>query len=166
MSSSKKSSNLARRARANVALIFTQALEQELLLSSTTRQFYINFPAFHSLHKLFADQYRQLEQWLDQLAQRKWSMSSAGKVSVPTVTNTPAVPRPEPVPEQAMIGELLSRHEELAKKLQEDVRICAGEFGDPGAAEILRRLVEFHETTAWMLRTVLAGSAQTPANGR
>ena len=65
-----------------------------------------------------------------------------------------------------MIGELLTLHEELAKRLQDDVRKCLNELGDAGTAGILRRLVEFHETTAWMLRTVLEGSVSNPAHGR
>jgi starvation-inducible DNA-binding protein len=157
---------LAEKARANIASILTHALAEELLLSSTTREFYVNFPAFHSLHRLFADQYRQLERWLDQLAQRTWSLGSAAHGPMQDLTSARCVTLRDRVPERAMIGELLSLHEELAKRLQDDVRLCTGQLGDPGTADILRRLVEFHETTAWMLRMVLEGSAQTPVQSR
>ncbi len=164
MSTSKPS--LAEKARANVAAILTHALAEELLLSSTTRDFYANFPAFHSLHKLFADQYRQLEGWLDRLARRTWSLGSPAHGHMNELAAARCVTLPERVSERTMVGELLSLHEELAKQLQDDVRKCSHQLGDPGTAEILRDLVEFHETTAWMLRTVLEGSASTPAHSR
>jgi starvation-inducible DNA-binding protein len=157
---------LADKARANVASILTHTLAEELLLSSTTRDFYANFPTFHSLHRLFADQYRELERWLDQLAQRTWAMSSAPAAPMEELASARCVAFRERVGERTMIGELLGLHEELAQRLQADQRKCALQLGDPGTADILRRLVEFHETTAWMLRTVLAGQASTPAHGR
>src|SRR5947199_314319 len=144
-------SGLAEKARANAAAIVTHALAEELLLSSTTRDFYANFPAFHSLHKLFSDQYRQLERWLDQLANRTWSMGSAAHGKMAALMGARCVNLPERVSERTMVGELLSLHEDLAKQLQDDVQKCAQQLGDPGTAAILRELVEFHETTAWML---------------
>lgn len=165
MSSTQKT-RLADKARANIASILTHALAEELLLSSTTREFYANFPTFHSLHRLFADQYRELEHWLDRLAQRTWAMASAAHQPMEELATARCVGAPERVPERTMIGELLGLHEELARRLQDDQRKCVHQLGDPGTAEILRQLVEFHETTAWMLRTVLEGQAPTPANGR
>ena len=163
---SQPKASLADKARANVTSILTHALAEELLLSSTTREFYANFPTFHSLHRLFADQYRELEQWLDRLAQRTWSMSSPASTPMEELASARCVGFRDRVPERTMIGELLGLHEELAKRLQDDERTCVQQFGDAGTAEILRRLVEFHETTAWMLRTVLEGQASTPAHSR
>jgi starvation-inducible DNA-binding protein len=158
--------SLAEKARANVASILTHALAEELLLSSATREFYAKVPAFHSLHKLFADQYGQLREWLDQLAHRVWALGSAPHGKMTELAGARCVALPERVGERTMVGELLALHEELAKRLQDDMQKCARQLGDPGTADVLRRLVEFHETTAWMLRTVLEGSASTPANGR
>jgi starvation-inducible DNA-binding protein len=165
MTSPSKTS-LADKARSNVAAILTHALAEELLLSSTTRDFYANFPTFHSLHKLFAEQYRQLERWLDQLANRTWSMGAAAQGKMAELVGARCVNLSERTSERTMVGELLSLHEELAKRLEDDVQKCTQQLGDPATAAILRQLVEFHETTAWMLRTVLAGSASTPAHTR
>jgi DNA-binding ferritin-like protein len=35
------------------------------------------------------------------------------------------------------------------------VDACGARLGDRSTADLLSRLVEFHETTAWMLRTLL-----------
>ena len=163
MSPSPKTS-LAEKARANVAAILTHALAEELRLSTTTRYCYAKFPAFHSLHRLFADQYRQLERWVSQLASCTGTLGRGPDERMEKMAvAAPGVASPTRRPERAMIAELVSRHEELAKRLQDDMRTCLNELGDAGTAGILRRLVEFHETSAWMLRTVLEGSVSNPA---
>jgi len=48
---------------------------------------------------------------------------------------------------------LLARHEEMAHRLRDDIE----RLPDPGTADLLLRLAEFHETTAWMLRVVSHG---------
>jgi DNA-binding ferritin-like protein len=55
------------------------------------------------------------------------------------------------MPPQQMIDDLLGRHEELSRKLREDV----SSLGDRPTAELLQRLADFHDTTAWMLRMLL-----------
>jgi starvation-inducible DNA-binding protein len=154
--------SLGQKARANVGAILSHALAEELLLSTTTRDFYAKFPAFHSLHKLFADQYRQLEQWLAELGNRTSVFGATPQPNPEELAVARCLALRGKVPERAMVGELLSLHEELAKRLQDDIRTCRHELGDQSTAEVLRHLVEFHETTAWMLRTVLEGSALTP----
>jgi starvation-inducible DNA-binding protein len=148
---------ITEKARAAVSAILTHALAEELLLSSTTRDFSGTVPAFHSLHKLFADQYRQLERWLDQLATRTWALGSTPGAKMGELVAARCVALSGRVPERTMVGELLSLHEELAVRLREDVRKCSQLLGDPGTADVLTRLVEFHETNAWILRMVLEG---------
>ena len=53
-----------------------------------------------------------------------------------------------------MIGELLIRHESMAHQLRGDIE----RLREPALADLLTHLVEFHETTAWMLRVVSRGS--------
>lgn len=139
-----------------MAEILTHALAEELLLSATTREFYGSMPTFQSLHKLFADQYRQLEQWLDQLATRTWNLGSSAQGKMPALAGTRCLELRGQVPPALMVSELLTLHEQLARQLGDDAR-ASRELGDAGSAAILARLVEFHETTAWMLRTVLQG---------
>lgn len=149
------------RARAAVASILNHALAEELLLSSTTRDFSGTVPNFHSLHRLLADQYRQLERWVDQLASRTWALgpSASADNKMDELAAARCVTLRDRMPEDTMVAELLSLHEELADRLREDGRKCSHALGDPTTAGVLERLVEFHETTAWMLRMVLQGAA-------
>jgi starvation-inducible DNA-binding protein len=150
----------AERARAAVASILNHALAEELLLSSTTRDFSGTVPSFHSLHRLFVDQYRQLERWVDQLASRTWALAPAGggEEKMDELAAARCVLLRERVPANTMVSELLALHEELAARLRDDVKKCSQTLGDPNTADVLARLVEFHETTAWMLRMVLQGA--------
>lgn len=143
------------KARPQVAAILIHALAEELVLSSTTRDFSGTVPNFHSLHKLFAGQYRQLGQWLDQLATRMWSVGGTPGAKMEALATARCMEMPERMPPRTMLGELMALHEDLARRLRGDSETCAAELGDPGTADILSRLVEFHETTAWMLRTLL-----------
>lgn len=151
------------RARSGVAAILYHALAEELLLSSTTRDFSGTVPNFHSLHRLFLDQYRQLERWVDQLATRTWALGSSegGDAKLTELTAARCVNLPERVPASDMVGELLTLHEQLAARLREDVQKCSQQLGDRGTADVLAGLVEFHENTAWLLRMVLQGPAPT-----
>lgn len=146
-----------RRARATAAAMLNHALAEELLLSSLTRGFSGTVPHFHSLHRLFAEQYRQLERWVDQLALRIWNLGSAagpeGKMD--ELAAARCVTLPERVPAGTMLRELLALHESIAERLRDDVEKCSRQLGDPGTADVLAGLVEFHENTAWLLRTVL-----------
>lgn len=138
-----------------MAAILTHALAEELLLSSVIRDFSGAVPRFHRLHRLFSDQYRQLEHGLDQLATRAWALASGTSGNMDELAAARCVALRERLPERAMIGELLDVHERLASRLRDDERECSQQLGDPSSADLLTRLVEFHETTAWLLRMVL-----------
>jgi starvation-inducible DNA-binding protein len=147
---------LAGKAHAKVAAILDHVLADELTLSATTRDFYasVTGPNFHSLHKLFEDQYRQLEGWLARLAARTRALGASGaEMPKPTQSNPPIG-----LPAKKMLGELMTLHEQIAARLRDDVRACSERLGDTNTAEELARLVEFHENTAWMLRMAQATS--------
>jgi starvation-inducible DNA-binding protein len=147
------------RARTTVASILNHALAEELLLSSATRSFSGTVPSFLSLHRLFVDQYHQLERWVDQLASCTWALGPAANAAsrMDELATARCVTLEERVPVGTMVSELLVLHEKLAERLREDVKKCSQTLGDPSTADVLARLVEFHETTAWMLRMVLQG---------
>ncbi len=146
---------LSDKARAAVAAMLNHVLVEELALSTTTRSITGALPSFQSLHKLLADQSRQLGRWLERLATRTGVMGGEVDGAVAEAMRSPArlTVRPESV-----VADLLQIHEEMARRLREDVRKCSQQLGDPGTANLLERLVEFHETNAWILRMALEGA--------
>lgn len=144
----------------SVGAILRLLMAEEAKLRSTTRQFYrsVTGPRLHSLHKLFEDQCGQLERWLEQLKAR----GDALNANVPRTSDAPSdesrVTSPPPfsgVPAARVVGALIIWHEQLAARLQEDTQLCARALADHSTAEILRQMAQFHETSAWILRTAL-----------
>jgi starvation-inducible DNA-binding protein len=152
-------------ARGKVRAILNHVLTDELRLSTATRQFYasVTGPNFHSLHRLFADQYRELDQWLEKVAERSRAVgASAAKQKKVAAASSARAPRPE-LPAREMVDDLLTQHERLAAQLRDDAQTCSGALGDTGTAEILRRMVDFHETAAWILRVARRGTMLAPS---
>lgn len=153
--------SLPGKAREALAKIIDHVLAEECSLSATTRDYRWNVtgPNFHSLHKLFDEQRRQLDQWLVQLFQRTRAAGIVSGDGMARMTRAAQamVSSGAGLPARQMIDDLLGRHEEMSRKLRESVEALA----DPGTAELLRRMADFHDTTAWMLRMLL----QVPESG-
>jgi starvation-inducible DNA-binding protein len=161
-------SRLPAKARDNLKKVLNHALQEELALSSTMHDFLgkITGPNKHSLYRLFGDQAKQLDQWLGEITNRAkafGTVARAGASEIARSAQAAVTPGGRPPPRN-MIGELLAQHEGIAERLRHDL---AAASSDPATAELLKRLVDFHETTAWMLRMVehgAGGSASTRIN--
>lgn len=153
----KSPTSLTGKARETLAKILDHVLAEECSLSATTRDYRWNVsgPNFHSLHKLFDEQRRQLDEWLAQIFQRTRAVGVMEPAKIEELTRAAEEARTSGagLPAQQMIDDLLARHEEMSRKLRDDVERLA----DPGTAELLQRVADFHDTTAWMLRMLLEG---------
>lgn len=154
---STRDNGLTGKARDTLARILDHLLVDECSLSATTRDYRwrVTGPNLYSLHRLFEEQRRQLDFWLDQIMERTRAVGLA--LTNGWERNAPAPAGAEPGLERleprGMIGDLLGRHEEMARMLREDIE----RLGDPATAQLLTRLLEFHETSAWMLRMLHDG---------
>lgn len=128
------------------------------MLSETMRNYLarVTGPNFHSLFRLFGDQRRQVDRWLGEITARARAISSVAWVGVEEIAQSAkdAVAAPKAVPPRNMVGELLALHEGIAARLRAELAGCAG---DSATIDLLGRVVDFHETAAWMLRMVLQG---------
>ena len=145
---------LTGKARESLAKVLEWVLEEEGVLLAATRDFrwQVTGPNLYSLHRLFDEQRRQLGYWVERVMEQTKLVGLRGK---PDVETAPAV-RPgmgpqHPLSAPSMLGELLGRHEAMARRLREDIT----RLPDPATADLLNHLMEFHETTAWMLRMVV-----------
>ncbi len=151
---SPKNSSLTGKARETLAKIIDHVLRDECSLAATTRDYRWNItgPNLYSLHRLFDEQRRQIDFWLDRVIERARAIGFPAPAR--SELETPA--SGAGLPPRTMIGDLLERHETMARQLRDDL----AQLSDPATAEVLTRLVEFHETTAWMLRMLHANSGQ------
>jgi starvation-inducible DNA-binding protein len=154
----KTETGITGKARETLARILDHALKEECLLSATTQDYRWNVtgPNLYSLHRLFDEQRRQIDHWLDQLMERARCFGFGGrpnlKKELPAGTSDAAAGGR--LPASTMVVDLLLRHEEMAHRLRADIK----RLSDPTLSDLLMRIVEFHETTAWILRMVNHGS--------
>ena len=135
-------------------------LADEMTLYLKTRKSHWNVTgeSFMELHKLFENQYKQLEESIDEIAERigklgeKTVATMAEYLKLASIKESPGVY----LSSKAMIAELLEDHESVIKQLRTDIEACAADSKDAGTADFLTGLMELHETTAWILRRYLA----------
>jgi starvation-inducible DNA-binding protein len=135
-------------------------LSDEMTLYIKTRKFHWNVAgqSFMELHKLFENQYTELEQLIDAIAER---ISKLGGKTIGTMHEfsllTRIVEHPNKYPVQKlMVTELVSDHQTLIYELRKDIDICANECHDAGTADLLTGILQQHETIAWVLGRYLS----------
>jgi starvation-inducible DNA-binding protein len=135
-------------------------LADEMTLYIKIRKFHWNISgnSFMELHKLFENQYKGLEESIDEIAER---ISKLGGKAIGTMKEFSELTRlkenPNQYPSQKdMIVELLKDHETIIIELRKDITVCAEEINDAGTADFLTGLMEEHETMAWTLRRYLS----------
>lgn len=135
------------------------ALANEMTLYIKTRKAHWNVAgeSFMELHKLFEDQYKGLEEAIDEIAER---IGKLGKKTIGTMTEFSKLSTLKEHPgkyssAKDTLKELLKDHEEVIVCLRDDVETCSEKNNDAGTADFLTGLMEHHETTAWILRRYL-----------
>lgn len=135
-------------------------LANEMTLYVKLRKFHWNVAGenFMELHKLFEGQYKQLEESIDETAER---ISKLGGKTIGTMKEfselTIIKESPNHYPSQnEMKKELLDDHETIIIQLRKDIDICADENKDAGTADFMTGLMQQHETMAWVLRRYLS----------
>jgi starvation-inducible DNA-binding protein len=130
-------------------------LADEMTLYVKTRKFHWNVSgqSFMELHKLFEVQYTQLEEIIDELAER---ISKLGSNTIGTMSEFTEITRLKEAPgkypsQQDMLKELLSDHESMIVALRKDVDADS----DAGTTDFFTKLLQDHETIAWTLRRYL-----------
>lgn len=130
-------------------------LADEMVLYVKTRKFHWNVAgdSFMELHKLFQSQYTELEEAIDQVAER------IGKLGDKTIGTMEEFLKYATIKEhprkhesaKEMIKELHADHQTIIIKLRKDIEECSKQSKDSGTADFLTGLMEQHETTAWIL---------------
>jgi len=140
------------------AFLLNTVLADEFLLYVKTRNFHWNVAGIHfvELHKFFEAQYEELEEVIDEIAER---VRYLGHYSIGTLNEFTQLTRLLESKEKDLTGEqmlryLLDDHETLIRELRTDLA-KADEYKDAGTTDFLTGLLEKHEKTAWMIRAHL-----------
>lgn len=134
-------------------------LADEMVLYLKTRKFHWNVSgeSFMELHKLFQNQYTELEETIDLIAER---IGKLGGKTIGTMHEFANLTRlkesPNKYPNQKdMMKELLEDYETLIVEIRKDIETCNEKNKDAGTVDFLTAVMEQHESTAWVLRRYL-----------
>jgi starvation-inducible DNA-binding protein len=150
---------LSEQQRDGVVKILNSLLSDEYLLYTKTRNYHWNVlgPQFNDLHKFFEEQYTELTEVVDDVAERARSLGGwAFGTLQEFAQHTRLKEHPGHYPNaREMIGNLLADHETIIRQLRMDLETCAERYHDMGTNDFLTGLTEKHEKMAWMLRAFL-----------
>ena len=139
--------------------ILEAILADEMVLYIKTRKFHWNVSgnSFMELHKLFQEQYTELENTIDMIAER---INKLGSKTIGTMEEFISLTRLKEMPskyptQKEMLKELLSDHENVIIGLRKDIDNITHANKDAGTADFMTGLMEQHETIAWILRRYL-----------
>ncbi|OYZ22318.1 MAG: DNA starvation/stationary phase protection protein [Bdellovibrio sp. 28-41-41] len=136
----------------------SKLLADSYILYLKTHNFHWNVegPMFNTLHLMFMDQYTELWNALDLVAERIRALGSYAPGSYKKFAQLSSIPEAdEHVPAKEMIKQLLHGHETVAKTVR-TIFPVAEAGSDEATLDLLTQRLQIHEKTAWMLRSMLA----------
>jgi starvation-inducible DNA-binding protein len=150
---------IADKDREQIANALSKLLADSYTLYLVTHNFHWNVtgPMFNTLHNMFMDQYTELWNALDVIAERIRALGHFAPGSyrefekLSSIADAPSVP---PKAEE-MIQILVNGHEAVARTARDAFNIVDAANDQP-SADILTQRLDIHEKTAWMLRSLLA----------
>ena len=143
--------------REKVAEALSRLLADTYGLYLKTHNFHWNVegPMFNTLHLMFMEQYTELWNALDVIAERIRSLGYPAPGSYKAFAKLSSIEDEEGVPEAlAMVRQLVKGHEAVARTARAAFG-PAEKAGDESTADLLTQRLQVHEKTAWMLRSLL-----------
>ena len=141
------------------ATLLSGALANSMTLYVKTRKAHWNVTgeSFMELHKLYEGQYKQLEEAIDEIAERIGKMGHKTIGTMNEFLKLAAIKEHPGKYESSKdtIKELLADHEAVIVQLRKDIEDSTEKNKDLGTADFLTGLMEQHETIAWILRRYL-----------
>jgi starvation-inducible DNA-binding protein len=112
-------------------------------------------PMFRELHLMFEEQYTELAEAVDVLAERVRTLGAPAPGTYKEFQNLTQLKEPDGVPPAVeMIAELTADHEAISRAIRDALPVVQ-EADDDSTDSLLADRLAVHEKTAWMLRTLL-----------
>ncbi len=110
---------------------------------------------FFALHKAFQEQYEDLFEAVDELAERIRALDAYAIGGLATLANAAGMEEfKSPMPQKDYVAALIVLHEKLIDDATR-TRDAAGLSNDLQTQDLLIKRLEFHEKTVWMLKSYL-----------
>jgi starvation-inducible DNA-binding protein len=143
--------------RQAIATGLGRVLADSTVLYAKTHGFHWNVtgPMFNTLHLMFMEQYTELWNALDAIAERIRALGHPAPYGGAIIAGLSSIPEAEGVPPAlAMVRELVAGHEAVARTAR-SVFAIVDAANDQPSADLLTQRLQIHEKTAWMLRSLL-----------
>jgi starvation-inducible DNA-binding protein len=144
--------------RAAIASGLSHLLADTYTLYLTTHNFHWNVtgPMFNTLHLMFMEQYTELWNAVDPIAERIRSLGHHAPGSYGQFGRLGSIGDVPESPPAAleMVRKLVEGHEAVARTAR-GIFPLADKAGDEPTADLLTQRLTVHEQTAWMLRSLL-----------
>jgi starvation-inducible DNA-binding protein len=144
---------------AEVAQVLNRILADEHVLYIKTRRSHWNVegPDFLTIHRFFEEQYKQLEEIIDDIAERIRTIGHYAEATLAGFLHETHLSEEtrEENNSAGFMKSLLGDHESIIIYLRENIERCQEEWKDVGTADFITGLLETHEKMAWMLRAHL-----------
>ena len=150
---------LEQKARVKLAEYLAKALSTSYLLYVKTQSFHWNVvgPMFYGLHKMTEEQYQDLAEAIDDIAERIRAIGFTAPGSVKQFIQLSDIKEETGAPDaKTMVKQLIEGNELCSRDLRGAV-LEADALNDVMTADLLTQRIGQHEQNAWMLRSLLEG---------
>lgn len=128
----------------------------QLVIKSHAYHWNVVGPMFYSIHNLTEEQYTNMFEAADELAERMRALGALAPMNFSAMTLSGSIAAAEGTPTaQEMVADLAASHEALARRLHELIG-AAGDASDPVTEDLATERSAFHQKAAWMLRSTIA----------
>jgi len=142
-----------------VTVQLSKLLADEFVLYTKTRNAHWNVEGtdFHTMHIFFEQQYEQLDETMDSVAERIRQLGHYAPATLQSFLSLTHLTEKlgERNDSMGFIKELLTDHENIIIFLRENINKFADDYGDAGTSDFITGLMEEHEKMAWFLRAHL-----------
>lgn len=142
-------------ARKDIAEALSRLLADTYTLYLKTHGYHWNVtgPMFRSLHLMFEEEYMELRDAVDVIAERIRALGLLAPGSYTEFAKLSSIGDEEGAPEaMEMVRRLVHGNEAVIRTAREVVAAAEG-AGDVATADLATERIEIHEKTAWMLRS-------------
>lgn len=141
-----------------VAQILNTLLADEFVLYTKTRNYHWNITGdnFIELHKLYQKQYEELEEIIDEVAERTRYLGHFSEGRLKDFLKITHLDEPDYTSDQQVqIKNLLQDHESVIKYIRGVIPKIDEEYNDAGTTDFITGVMEQHEKIAWFLRSYI-----------
>lgn len=143
--------------RERVVKALSHLLADTYTLYLKTHNFHWNVegPMFNTLHLMFMEQYTEMWQALDEIAERIRALGYPAPGTYKAFAELSSIEETGGVPEALEMVRLLVKGHEAVARTARSAFGPVEKAGDESTADLLTQRLQVHEKTAWMLRSLL-----------